>query len=75
MPLKLSRRKQKDVVKGRIEWMYISDALKGSTMPAVENDVACALWLITITWKNDSNLIGGSIGKIVSVTVTGLIEA
>ena len=75
MPLKLSSRKQKDIVKGRIEWMHISDALKGRVMSAVENNVMCALWLITITWKNDSNLIVGGIGKIVSVMVIGLIKA
>jgi hypothetical protein len=62
-------------VKGRIEGVQISDSLKGLAMPAVENDVTCAHWLITISWKNDSNLIVGGIRKIVATTVTGFIEA
>ena len=44
-------------------------------MPAVENDVMCALWLITITRKDDSDLIVGGIRKIVVATVTALIES
>jgi hypothetical protein len=57
IPLKLACRKQQDVVKGRIEWMDICDALEGRAIPAVENDVMCALWLITISWKNDGDRI------------------
>ena len=74
MPLKLSSEKQQDIVKSRIEWMQIRDALKGLAMPAVENDVASALWLIAITWKDDCDLVVGSIGKIVAATVTGFIK-
>ena len=31
--------------------------------------------MISISWKNDSDLIVGGIGKIVAATVTGLIKA
>jgi hypothetical protein len=61
-------------VKGRIKQMQIRDALEGLTMPVAENDITCALWLISIAWKNDSNLIVGSMREIVSAMVTGLIE-
>ena len=54
--------------------MKIADTLKGRAMPAVENDPTCTFWLITITWKNDSNLIVGGIRQIVTVIVTGLIK-
>src|SRR6202041_534853 len=75
MPLELASRKQQDIVKGRVKWMKIGDALKGRAMPAIENDVTYALWLITITWKNDSDLIVGGIRKIVTAMVAGLIKA
>jgi hypothetical protein len=74
IPLKLACGKQQDVVKGRIEWMDICDVLEGRAIPAVENDVTCALWLITISWKNDSDLVVGGIRKIVAVMVTVFIE-
>jgi hypothetical protein len=75
MPLKLSSQKQQDIVKGRIKQMQIRDVLEELTMPVIENDIMCVLWLITIAWKNGSNLFVGSIGEIVSVTVAGLINA
>jgi hypothetical protein len=75
MPLKLASWKEKDIVKSTIEWMEISDVLKGRAIPAVENDVTCALWLITITWKNDGDLIIGGIWQIVAMTVTTLVKA
>ena len=62
-------------MEGRIEWMHIGDVLKRRAMPAIENDIVCALWLIIITWKNDSNLIVGGIGKIIVATIRGLIKA
>jgi hypothetical protein len=75
MPLKLASGKQQNIVKSRIQWMQISDALKGRAVLVIKNDVTCIFWLITITWKNDSNLIVGGIGEIVTATVTGLIKA
>ena len=61
-------------MEGRIEWMHVSDALKRRAMPAIENDIACALWLITIAWKNDSNFIVGGIRRIIAATIRGLIK-
>jgi hypothetical protein len=75
MPLKLASRKEQNIVKGRIKWMQISDALEGRAMPAIENNITCALWLITIAWKNDGDFIVGGIRQIVTATVTGLIKA
>ena len=64
IPLKLACGKQQDIVKSRIEWMHICDALEGRAMPAVENDVTCALWLITISWKNNGDLILVASGRL-----------
>ena len=43
MLLKLSSRKQQNIVKGRIEWMHVSDALKRRAMSVVENYIMCAV--------------------------------
>ena len=72
--MELSSRKQQDIVKSRIEWINICDALERWPMPVVENNITGALWLITVTWKNNSNLIVGGIREIVAVMVTGFIE-
>ena len=76
MLLELASRQQQDIVKTRIKWMKIADVLKGRAMPAVENNVMCTFWLITIRviWKNDGDLIVGGIRQIVTVIVTGLIK-
>ena len=74
MPLELASRQQQHIMKSRIKWMKITDTLKGRAMPAVENDVMCTFWLITITWKNDSNLVVGGIRQIVTAMITGLIK-
>jgi hypothetical protein len=57
-----------------MERVHICDALKGRPISAVKNNVADPLWLVTITGKDDSNLISGSGRKVVVVTVTALIE-
>ena len=69
MLLELASRQQQDIVKTRIKWMKIADVLKGRAMPAVENNVMCTFWLITIRviWKNDGDLIVGGIKQIVTV--------
>jgi hypothetical protein len=57
------------------EDVHICNALKGRPISVVENNVTDPLWLVTITWKDNSDLIGGSGRKVVAVTVTALIEA
>jgi hypothetical protein len=74
-PLKLASWKEQDIVKSRIKGMQIGDTLKSRAISAVENDVADPLWLVTITGKDDSDLIGGSGREVVVATVTALIEA
>ena len=48
---------QQHIVEGRVEWMALSNALKGLAILVVEDDVTIACWLVTIPWKNDSDLI------------------
>src|SRR5882757_4124829 len=59
----------------RIERMHICYVLKRRPISAVQNDVADPLWLVTITWKDDSNLIGSSSREVVAATVTVLVKA
>jgi hypothetical protein len=74
-PLKLASWKEQDIVKSRIKGMQIGDMLKSRAISAVENDVMDPLWLVTITGKDDSDLIGGSGREVVAAMVTALIEA
>jgi hypothetical protein len=51
------------------------DTLKSRAISVVENNVVDPLWLVTITGKNDSDLISGSGREVVAAMVTALIEA
>src|SRR5258705_12835533 len=56
VPPKLPSWKEKDIVQGRIEWVHFRNALE-RTMLAIEDDVTSILRLISISRKDDGNLI------------------
>src|SRR5258705_6657170 len=56
VPPKLASWKEKDIMQGRIEWVHFRNALE-RTMLAIEDDVTSILRLISISRKDDSNLI------------------
>ena len=66
---------QKHIAEGRIERVAVRDALEAIAILAVEDDVPIPPWLISIPWKNDSNLVAGGIRKVVPMAVTALIKA
>jgi hypothetical protein len=75
MPWELASGMEEDIVEGRVEGMTLWDALEAFPMLAVEDDVPMTLWLVPITWQNDSYLPVGSIWKVVTPAITGLIKA
>ena len=70
IPTKLACGEKKDIAQGRIKGVTIRDALQRFTMIAIEDNVLRASCLISITWKNDSNLPDSGIREIITMPVT-----
>lgn len=75
VPTKLASRKEKDIAQSRVKGMIVSNPLKGWTTLPIENDVLSVSRMITISWKKDSNLLDGSIRRLIATPVSGLVKS
>src|ERR1700678_3686543 len=74
MPTELTGREEKDIMKGRIERMQVVYFTQTTTTPTKDN-VSSLFRLITISRKNDSNLVCSRCRKVVTTMVCALVKA